>query len=248
VFWTLCQARATRAVDCFHATSEQEYDDIRAYGLTQPVAIIPNGIDVLDLDPAIPPPSSPSVVSLGRVHPIKALDKLILAWKQIEDDFPQWCLKIVGPSEGGYVDKLLELSKSIEANNVSISGPVFGQKKRALLREAELFALPTLNENFAMTVAESLAAGTPVISTKGAPWQGLEENRCGWWIDHGVEPLAAALRCAISLSAAERAAMGARGRAWMMRDFAWKTIARQMAEVYIWLCEGGKPPGCVRVS
>ena len=52
---------------------------------------------------------------------------------------------------------------------------------------ADLFILPTLDDNFAMTVAEALAHGTPVISTKGAPWQDLETHGCGWWIDHGVQ-------------------------------------------------------------
>jgi glycosyltransferase involved in cell wall biosynthesis len=89
---------------------------------------------------------------------------------------------------------------------------------------------------------------TPVISTKGAPWQGLEENACGWWIDHGVEPLAATLRTAMLLSDEERWAMGKRGRAWMKRDFSWESIAQEMEQVYLWLRDGGAPPDCVRLD
>ena len=59
----------------------------------------------------------------------------------------------------------------------------------------------------------------PVISTKGAPWSGLEDNRCGLWVDHGVEPMKAALRIMMSLSVDQRASMGKRGRDWMLRDF-----------------------------
>lgn len=66
-----------------------------------------------------------------------------------------------------YANELKQLVKSLGLNNVSISGPIFGGEKQTLLRGAELFALSTLNENFGMTVAESLAVGTPVISTKG---------------------------------------------------------------------------------
>ena len=248
LFWAVYQGAAARAVSCFHATCDEEYNDIRAYGLKQPVAIIPNGIDVLEQKEHIAPSGNPTIVSLGRIHPKKALDRLILAFKELESDFPNWQLKIVGPSEVGYAEELLALTKRINANSVSISGPIFGGEKQTLLRRAELFALSTLNENFGMTVAESLAVGTPVISTKGAPWQGLEENNCGWWIDHGVEPLAATLRTAMSLSDEERHAMGKRGRAWMKRDFSWEGIGQEMERVYLWLRDGGDPPECVRLD
>jgi glycosyltransferase involved in cell wall biosynthesis len=248
LFWSLAQRRAARRVDCFHATSAQEADDIRAFGLCQPIAIIPNGIDLPPRVAAQAISDAPYVLSLGRIHPKKALDRLVLAWAEIEPAFPHWRVKIVGPCEGGYSQKLLRLIGELGLQNVSISGPVFGAEKLELLREAELFVLPTLNENFAMTVAESLAVETPVISTIGAPWAGLVPNECGWWIDHGPAPMAAALREAMSLSPEARRTMGANGRAWMERDFDWRAIAGQMADVYRWLASGGERPECVRVS
>ncbi len=108
--------------------------------------------------------------------------------------------------------------------------------------------LPTRNENFAMTVAESLAAATPVICTKGAPWAGLAANGCGWWIDHGSEALAAALDQAMTLPPDRLRAMGERGRAWMQRDFAWDGVAVRMAAVYRWLARGGDRPAFVRTD
>ena len=230
------------------ATSSVEADDIRAFGLCQPIAIIPNGIDLPPRVAAHAISDAPYVLSLGRIHPIKALDRLVLAWAEIEPAFPHWRLKIVGPCEGGYSQKLLRLIGELGLKNVVVSGPVFGAEKLELLREAELFALPTLNENFAMTVAESLAVETPVISTIGAPWAGLVPNECGWWIDHGPAPMAAALREAMLLSPEARRTMGANGRAWMERDFDWRAIAGQMADVYRWLAMGGERPECVRVS
>jgi glycosyltransferase involved in cell wall biosynthesis len=60
--------------------------------------------------------------------------------------------------------------------------------------------------------------------------------------------MAAALREAMSLSPEARRTMGANGRAWMERDFDWRAIAGQMADVYRWLASGGERPECVRVS
>ena len=53
------------------------------------------------------------------------------------------------------------------ASRVRLVGPLYGEDKLKAYRQADIFVLPTLNENFAMTVAEALAQGTPVISTKG---------------------------------------------------------------------------------
>jgi glycosyltransferase involved in cell wall biosynthesis len=248
VFWTLAQGAAVRGVRCFHATSDQEYEDIRAFGLAQPVAVIPNGIDLPVARHRLASAETPFVLSLGRLHPKKALDRLIRAWALVAPDFPQWRLKIAGPSEVGYADQLKRLTQQLRLDSADISGPVFGEEKMALLAGAELFALSTLHENFGMTVAESLAVSTPVISTKGAPWSGLETHACGWWVDHGVEPLADALRQAMSIPPQERHAMGERGRAWMERDFAWTGIARQMDEVYRWLVGAHEKPACVRLG
>lgn len=248
LFWLAFQRRAAHVASCFHATCEEEYDDIRAYGLMAPVAIIPNGVDLPEWKEKPADRGRRRVISLGRIHPKKALDRLIAAWGQLEPVFSDWDLLIVGPNQNGYAEELTEQASALGLKNVMITGPVFGAEKDELLRSSDLFALPTLSENFALTVAESLAVGTPVISSKGAPWQGLDENGCGWWIDHGVEPLTAALRHAMSLPPEQRAAMGQRGRQWMQRDFAWEAIARQMAAVYAWLSKGGNVPECVRVD
>lgn len=236
---------------CFHAASLlcasalAEAEDFRAFGLRQPIAVIPNGVQVPDA--AAPQSISPEpyVLSLGRIHAIKGLDRLVLAWKEVEPDFPNWRLKIVGPDEGGYSDVLLRMIHELGLKNVSVSGPVFGEPKVDLLRGAELFALPTLNENFAMTVAESLAVETPVISTKGAPWAGLVEHKCGWWIDHGAAPMAAALREAMEMDRAELQAMGKRGRLWMARDFSWDRNASEMLAIYEWIRGRGEKPSSV---
>ncbi len=120
--------------------------------------------------------------------------------------------------------------------------------KYAAFEIADLFVLPTLNDNFAMTVAEALAAGIPVIASKGAPWQGLVEHGCGWWTDTGVDVLAAALADAMAQPPASLAAMGERGRVWMARDFSWRRAGRDMMQVYGWLTGLGAKPSVVRVA
>lgn len=242
LFWAVWQKRAAEAVSCFHATAESEYEDIRAFGLTQPVAIVPNGIDLPVLSELKSRDASqllkteaPFILSLGRIHPKKGLDRLIAAFAQVAPEYPDWELKIVGPDEGGHASQLSRQAATVGLENrIRISPPVFGREKFLLMRQAEIFALSTLHENFGMTVAESLAVETPVVATRGAPWAELEVHGCGLWVEHGPAPMAKALQKLMSLPREERQKMGVRGRAWMQRDFGWDGIAAKMFNVYSW--------------
>jgi glycosyltransferase involved in cell wall biosynthesis len=100
--------------------------------------------------------------------------------------------------KGRYRARLEAHAAQLGCQRVTFTGPVYGQDKVDLLMRADLFVLPTQNENFGLVVGEALAAGIPAIVTNGAPWKGLETEDCGWWIDHGVDPLLAALKTATS--------------------------------------------------
>jgi glycosyltransferase involved in cell wall biosynthesis len=250
VVWALLQGEVVRHAACIHATSEQEYDEIRAFGLNNPVAIVPNGIDLPEVRTGSPSGTAVDrvVLSLGRIHPKKGLDRLVRAWARLEAAHPDWRLRIVGPDELGHAGELAVLGAELKVRRVSIEKSVTGDAKIAAYQQADLFVLPTLNENFAITVAEALAMGTPVIATKGAPWRALQSEGCGWWIDHDVESLAAALANAMVMTREALQAMGAKGRAWMKRDFSWDHVADDMLNVYRWLSSGGEAPSTVRLK
>jgi glycosyltransferase involved in cell wall biosynthesis len=247
-FWNLLQGPVIRKAACMHATSEAEYQEIRAFGLANPVAIIPNGID-------LPKPKEKAstsaradrvVLSLGRIHPKKGLDRLVRAWAHVEPQYPLWKLRIIGPAEAGHDAELRTLTTKLGLSRVSIEGAIYDAEKQEAYQEADLFVLPTLNDNFAMTIAEALAAGIPAISTKGAPWSGLDTQGCGWWIEQGVEPLVAALQEGMAMPREELKAMGAKGQTWMARDFSWDRVARKVIAVYRWLSRGSEPPATIR--
>jgi glycosyltransferase involved in cell wall biosynthesis len=246
-FWTLIQGRSTRRATCIHATAESEYEDVRRMGLCQPVCVIPHGIDVPD---AARKPKGPKrqLLFLGRVHPKKGVDILLHAWHGIAHRFPDWMLRIAGPDNGGYLTHMQALARGANIERVEFCGPLYGEDKLRAYQEAELFVLPTHSENFAITVTEAMAAGTPVIVTRGAPWSALECRGAGWWIDIGLEPLRACLEVAMSRPSAELTAMGERARLWMLRDFSWRHVGKTLDDVYHWLLGGGDKPSCVRID
>jgi glycosyltransferase involved in cell wall biosynthesis len=246
MFWAALQRRAFEKAAVWHATSADEAEDIRTFGITAPIAVIPNGIDIPDYSARHTGLAHRrTLLFLSRLHPKKGLDVLIETWSRLELERPDWDLVIAGPDEGRYRARLEAQAEQLGCKRITFTGPVYGQDKADLLMRSDLFVLPTQNENFGLVVGEALAAGIPAIVTKGAPWQGLETEGCGWWIDHGVEPLFVALKIATSLPPFARKEMGLRGRAWVERDFGWDAIAADMVSVYRWVCDGKQLPSCV---
>lgn len=243
LFWMLFQRSAYESAAVWHATSEQEASDIRRFGIDAPITIIPNGVDSPEIvRTARNETIKKTIIFLSRLHPKKGLTNLVQAWAELAPEFPQWQVKIIGPDEAGEADRLRGQIRDLGLKSIGIHEPIFGDEKWRALAQAELFVLPTQSENFGIAVAEALSAGTPAIVTNRAPWSGLVTENCGWSIDYGVAPLIEALRNAMGLGSAERAQMGARGRAWMQRDFGWRRIAEDMIKVYTWLDTGGSQP------
>lgn len=228
------QRTALERADLFIATAEMEYEDIRNYGLKAPVATVPNGIHIPSFQEEVRPQKNKRVVFLSRIHKKKGVDLLIHAWKDIEREFKDWSLAIVGPMND-YAEEMRALAKETGCRNVVFTGGMSGQEKLDYLRESAFFVLPTHSENFGVAVAEALSAGIPAICTTGAPWKGLEENGCGAWIGVSAEELHAAIRNFILLPAEERSAMGNRGRQWMEREFSWNTIGKMTEMAYRWI-------------
>lgn len=240
MFWYTLQKPCLRKMDCLHATCLEELGDIRRLGFSQPVTVIPNGIDLPSETLVKKVKKENILLFLGRIHPVKGVDNLLKAWAIIEHTFPKWKLVIAGSDHGyhegaGYMASMIQLMHDLKIRNAEFVGEVTGERKKTSYLNADLFVLPTHSENFGVAAAEALAHSVPAIVTKGAPWSGLIENKAGWHIDIGVEPLVVALREAMAMTHQRRVEMGKNGRDWMKRDFSWTRIGQMMAQTYHWL-------------
>lgn len=249
IYWPLVQRPALKHAAAFHATADSELADIRRLGFKQPVAVIPNGIEIppLPLSAAGAEPSK-TILYFGRFHPEKGVANLLLAWDIASRAHPDWKLLLVGPDNVGYRSELEKLVKGRNIRGVTFEGPKYGSDKLGVYRRGTVYVLPSPSENFGITAAEALSMEVPVIANRGAPWAGLELRRCGWWIEHGVHPLAAALDIAMRTSSGELNAMGARGRAWMSAEFSWPEIEKQMQSFYRFILGREPKPSFVHLN
>ena len=246
VFWAILQGPAVRSAACFHATSEQEYRDIRRAGLRQPVAIVPNGVDIPAVSAKPKASGSRTLLYLGRIHPIKGIDNLLRAWQRVASQFPNWQLRLVGPDSNGYRAQLERLSTELQLPRVVFAGPRYGADKQTEYAAADLYVLPSHTENFGMSAAEALAQGVPIVTSVGTPWQGVREHGCGWCVSADVAGLEGALKEALALDRPTLESMGRAGREWMGREFSWTRVARDLEQTYRWLLSGGPPPAFIR--
>lgn len=243
--WLLFQQRDLKSARVFQVTSGDEAADLRRLGFRQPIALIPNGVVVPGWVPRNPRPKPRrTLLFLSRIHPKKGLLFLAEAWAALKPE--GWRVVVAGPDSENHLADLRArlLALGIE-RDFSFPGPVDEADKWQFYREADLFVLPSLQENFGIVVAEALGTGLPVIASRATPWSELESCRCGWWIQTGTNPLAEALRHAIHLSDAEREEMGNRGRRLVQDRFAWPAIAREVRALYQWTLGTGQRPGSV---
>ena len=250
VMWSLLSERAVAGADCLHATSELEYEELRRFGLRNPVAIVPNGIDVPSVMPERTRSADDSrrLLFLSRLHGKKGVDVLLRAWQQVQGSFPDWELHVTGPDDGGYLPGLMRLAQDLCLERVEFTGPKHGEDKTKAYVDSDLFVLPSRSENFGSVVGEALAHRVPVVVTRSTPWSEVETHDCGWWIEGGVSPLVDRLREAMALPRQRLADMGIAGRRWIGSEFRWERVGRDMLETYRWLLGGGAPPPWVMLE
>jgi glycosyltransferase involved in cell wall biosynthesis len=231
--WRLYQRRDLAWASALHTTADAEAKNLAAFGLAVPIVTIPNGVDLPDASASHPRPDggTRTALFLGRLYPVKGLPMLIEAWARLR---PQgWRLVIAGPDEAGHRGVLeAAVAAAGLAEVVSFTGPLEGEAKASLLRDADFLVLPSHSESFGMVVAEALAHGTPVLTTTATPWPVLEERNCGWRCAATPDAIAEALRGAMSCDAARLRAMGAAGRAFVAQTLGWERIAAEFVALY----------------
>ncbi len=232
--------------DCIHAVSEAEILDIRDYGLTCPIALIPNCISDQWLNcwgtaesfrerHGIPADRR-VLLFLSRITPKKGLIMLAKAIHAIRKDFSDWILVVAGMDEFGHRHEVEYFVEQFDLKGMVIFvGPLYNQQKRDAFAAAELFILPSHSEGAPIVILESLGARVPVITTKASPWKELTENACGWWTDASIGGISEALVEASHLSREHLSDMGNRGYQLVKNQYTWAISAQKTSELYEWI-------------
>ena len=176
----------------FRATSLKEFNEIKFHFPNSKVLLIPNFFEnneQLNLQ------KKNQFVFLGRISKIKMIENLIIACslsrRFIESDYK---LIIAGSVDLEFINYKNDLDLLVFSNNLTekifFIGEIDSREKDIFLSESKALFLISASENFGNVVIESLQQGTPVIASKGTPWEDLNNLNCGYWIDNKPSEIA----------------------------------------------------------
>ncbi len=203
----------------FHSTCDEETQYIRLiFGNDARIVQIPNYIEI----PAeAVRQSADYLLYIGRIHPKKAIDNLIKACS-ISKEFlkSKYVLKIAGTGKKEFVSDLQKLVEKLGlTEKIIFVGQIEGPEKQQMLADAFWTIMPSHTENFGIVVLESLAQSTPVIASKGSPWESLEREKIGFWSENSPEKLAAILKVILEMPSTVYEEYRQGGRSFVKREF-----------------------------
>lgn len=132
------------------------------------VRIVPNGVDHAfwgeRAGGAELRSSTPSIVAVGRLHPIKGHDVLLHAFRRVRDRIGDARLQIIG--EGGFREELERIATDLGVRDaVEFAGQLPPADVRTRYHRANVFALPSRSEGLPLSLLEAMAAGVPAVAT-----------------------------------------------------------------------------------
>jgi glycosyltransferase involved in cell wall biosynthesis len=226
-----------------HFTSQQEAKISERFGINTTDFIMPIGVELPLQLPAFGEARDRLNIEddrvlllfMSRIDPKKGLNLLLPALEILVAEGWDFNFVLAGtnPQDPNYEK---EIHKQIKNSNLvdrtTITGFVTGGSKFQLLRDADLFVLPSYYENFGISVAEAMAIGTPVvISDRVHIYNEIEQAEAGWVANCSIEDLTVKLRIALQ-DRDERIRRGLYAKEYALNNYSWSTIALQTIEVY----------------
>jgi len=174
------------------------------------------------------------IVFLGRIHEKKGCDLLLEAFAQTATLDPDAHLVMAGPSDGGLAERLADKVRSSGlSDRVHWTGLLQGDDKWGALAAADLFVLPSHQENFGIAIAEALAMACPVlISDRVNIWREIQADAAGIVVPDRLEPLSEALGQWLRLPPEQRQAYSVRARSCFERRFHVQGVADRMLAIF----------------
>lgn len=242
IFYNLLEKPAINQASGIQVTGTSEKDNIKTLNLNTPLFLIPNGIFAKDFE-SLPSASlfldkfpetkdRQLILFLGRIDPKKGLDLLAPAFAKTHQQFPNTHLVIAGPDNVGYLPTVKGYFEELGClDKVTFTGMLTGNMKYSALSAASIYVAPSYSEGFSMSILEGMASGLPCIFTTTCNFPEAKKAQAAKVIGVNQEEIAEALLWCLSNSE-EATKMGDRARKFILENYTWDRIAKQLIEVY----------------
>ena len=234
---------------CLRALSIEEANDYRRFGLTRPIAIVPNGVGRLSrVSPSMLTERFPHITGkdvvlyLSRIHQKKGILNLLAGWQRVVAEHKQAHLLVAGPEYPRTAAAARAIvSQCGISSSVTFAGTLAGHDKLAALSLARCFCLPSYSEGQSIAVLEALSIGLPVVITAACNVDGVVDARAGLVCSNTPTDLSDSLLAILKLSSSSWQRMSESAQRLAYSRFDWSQIGRRMLTVYEWMLGGSKP-------
>lgn len=245
LYWPVFEKKTVHHATAFHATSEQEKQDILGVRPQARVYVIPNGVEQEAFDvPHVRDRTvirdlfggtdMPVVLCLARLHPVKGIvDRLLPAVAMMRQDCR---LLLIGGEDTHYPGYKQDIEAAIRRlelqDRVYVMDAVTGKGRWSYFDMADIFVLVSHTENFGVVIAEAMARGCPVVVTRQVQSSPLVvQANAGVAVNGHVDEIADAMDSLLA-DPDRRKAMSASGKKYAENNLNWNYIAKQVIDMY----------------
>ncbi len=249
VYLTVRSRAMLEGARAVHCTAQGEADQSRVHFPRGRAAVVPLLVDMAPFrtlpGPELARERFPAlhlqglkVLCLSRLHPVKGLERVLNAAAGLKAQGIALQLLFAGPSDPAeYAGVLTERARALGlSENMHLLGMVGGTEKVSLYQAADVYAQPSVHENFGISLVESLAAGTPIITAKGVNiWPELQASGGAVIVEPEPSDEEPELRLALATLHADptkRTQMGAAGRKWALEVLDQGRIVKEYEAMY----------------
>lgn len=135
---------------------------MRGHNTHTKCVVIPNFLEEVITDGELDRKEK-TVLFVGRLHPVKGLERLLDIWEIISGKYPDWQLKIIG---GGELDKVLKakVEQLDLSRSVDMTGAMEHDKVLSEMQKASVYAMTSYSEAFPFVLIEAMSKGLPVVA------------------------------------------------------------------------------------
>lgn len=240
IYLFLVEKTIIRNASCLIALTKYEFEVFKKYSKkNQNIVVVPNGINTEKFYSDSPlfnnfkiDASKIVILFLGRLHPSKGADILLLAFIKALRQNDNLRLIMAGPDEYGLVQKFRQ---QIEGENfqeyIYFPGLILGDEKKKLLARADLFVLPSLSEGFSMAILEALASSTPVLISPECNFNEVESVNAGVVVSNNIEQISSSI-IELTNDIDRLKIMGNNGKEFVKNFYNWETISDKLIALY----------------
>lgn len=253
IYWSIIEKWSIKSSKCIHALCKSEVDSIKNLGIKNNIALIPNGVQIINKNqlknlPRPPweniiPEKSRILLFFGRYHKKKGIKELLESWKIFSDKHfnTNWWLVFIGYGKDTNPKEVIK--KNNIKNCISLDAVFNNKLKASSYLNSEAFILPSYSEGLPMAVLEAMSFSKASFITKECNLNDAFDKKAAIEITSDKYDIANTLEKYLIYNNQELNNFGENAFEFVKENYSWEKVSLMTEILYNWVNgQGDKPP------